>query len=74
MQKLALLFLSTCSLVALTAFASAASAQSQNASVGAKPAAQGEGADIVVTANKPDERLVDVPASITALGGEELRD
>lgn len=41
------------------------------------PADTGEAAsesEIIVTARRRDERLVDAPVAITALGGEELRD
>jgi len=63
------LFLSASSLLAVAGFAASASAQSQP-----EVAAQDENAEIVVTATKRDERLIDVPASITALNGARLRD
>lgn len=63
------LLLSASSLIAASGFSGIASAQSQPA-----PSAQPEGADIVVTASKRSERLIDVSASVTALDGAQLRD
>jgi outer membrane receptor protein involved in Fe transport len=61
------LYVSASALV-LVGFAGSASAQSQT-----EAAAPVEG-EIVVTANKRSERLIDVPASVTALDGADLRD
>jgi outer membrane receptor protein involved in Fe transport len=63
------LLLSASSTLALAGIADRASAQPQP-----EEAVQGRGADIIVTASKRNERLIDVPASITALGGKQLRD
>lgn len=63
--------LSATSLVAIASFSGNAAAQTAPT---AAPAADNNTADIIVTATKRDERLIDVPASITALDGRQLRD
>ncbi len=57
--------------LSVSAFAGQAAAQDAD---GSAPAAQGASAGnaIVVTARRREERLLDVPISVTAIGGEDL--
>src|SRR5215207_9060659 len=69
---LAILALSTTALSPLTAHAQADASSAQAA---ASPAAADEAVtleDIVVTARRRDERLIDAPVAITAVSGKKL--
>lgn len=63
------------SVLALTFAATPALAQGADATApqAAETSAAGTGADIIVTARKRDEKLVDVPISIQAFGEEEIK-
>lgn len=61
-------------LVSLAALAVGHSAQAQTAADVQTASDEGLDSEIVVTANKREERLQDVPLSITAVTGEELND
>jgi iron complex outermembrane receptor protein len=57
---------------ALLAYATPAVAQDAPADPGPDGAVAAEGGEIVVTARRREERLVDVPIAVTAISGEEL--
>ncbi|KRB83104.1 TonB-dependent receptor [Sphingomonas sp. Root710] len=57
---------------ALTAFAAPAAVFAQTEAPAAEAAANDAGADIVVTARRREESLIDVPISVTAISGDAL--
>ena len=63
--KIALFALSTSLFTPVTAWAEAAPADETAAS---------DGTEIIVSARRKDERLVDAPVAITAIGGAQLED
>lgn len=56
----------------MLAYAAPAAAQDAGADALAQPAEAAEGGEIVVTARRREERLVEVPIAVTAISGEEL--
>lgn len=73
------LFVTTVSLISIMVASSQASAQTIDPGIGADPAMAGpepqisEQAPIVVTAQRREEALVDVPISITTINAQQLR-
>jgi iron complex outermembrane recepter protein len=63
--KIVVLALSTSLFTPVTAWAQQAPSEDTNAT---------SGAEIIVSARRRDERLVDAPVAITAIGGDELQD
>lgn len=74
MKGLNHLLLSGAAIAAMTAYVTPASAQAANDDAATASESAGSGNEIIVTAQKREQSLQDVPASVVALGGDRLRD
>lgn len=72
MKRLALALLAGAAFVPTAAYAQPAAADSEPASLEREPARREQEGEIVVTAQRFEQRLQDVPLSLTVVGSEEL--